>query len=142
MQVCAVVRVRRRTLIFLQKVGHEHIDPPPAANVTVKTVSYRNPPPASLLHDSSGVVSIPLGPSMAIFDQVRVPRPRREHIGGLSKRHSLALTSIKASSQHTRQPPPGASVSSRGAMSRGHTMTMSRSVQIDQLQWLKARQAR
>jgi hypothetical protein len=97
------------------------------------------------MHDSNGVVSIPLGPSMAIFDQVRVPRPRMERVGGPSKRHSLASTSTRSSAQHIRQLPAGASAmvsgistSSRGAMSRGHTMTVSKSVQLDQLQWIKS----
>lgn len=132
---------------FFQKAGHQHIDHPPATSATVKTVSYRDPPTSSALHDSSGVVSIPLGPSMAIFDQVRIPRLRTEHAGGPSKRHSLASTSTKSSAQqiHIRQPPSsasgavsGMSSSSRGAMSRGHTMTLSKSVQLDQLQWIKS----
>jgi hypothetical protein len=81
---------------------------------------------------------------MAIFDQVRVPYARVDHMGGPSKRHSLASVSTKTSTQNIRQPllATSAKVSStpvtRGTMSRGPTMTTSKSVQIDQLQWLKS----
>jgi hypothetical protein len=82
---------------------------------------------------------------MSIFDQVRVPHPRTELGGVASKRQSIVSNSSRHSAYQPRDPLPGTSmtlgstpVRPGGTMTRGPTSTTGKSVQIDQLQWLKS----
>jgi hypothetical protein len=113
--------------------------------VPAKTVSYRNPPEATLAGSTSGMVSIPLGPNMAIMDQVRVPRTHSALFGVVPKRPSHVAISKHPLTPRRKDPHSStamtmSSVPARhgGTMTRGPSTATGKSLQLDQFQWLKS----
>jgi hypothetical protein len=121
-----------------------------------RSITYRDPPAHMLLQGEgqTGIVSVPLGPGLAIFDQVRGQNARNDMLKGRgrmlpSKRASLNSNLSRSIAGRRRSisqqpqshnPGVGISVPARvgGTMTRGPTGGIGKSMQPDQLQWLQS----
>jgi hypothetical protein len=116
-----------------------------------KTHSYRDPP-AGQITMPAGSMSIPLGPHLAIFEQVRAAPapserrlPARALLGSGPPASALGHTSARGKGRGPPQAPalPAAAPAAvsttpaRGGMTRG-AGARGRGAQLDQLQWMRS----